>query len=842
LSTLACAGAFNVACAEVVSVDSKVAVSSTTTRNVTLGAGEALRTPYITIPVPATAQIEKAKATQAKAGIGPVQVGVGRAVPALNTSARTTKALTVAPQRDGGNILALSIHAGDAQGLRLGVLFYKLPARALVRVHAPGSTQAVQFTGAEINALIEANIAEGATGDSARTWWGPVVEGPAATLNIYLPPGVLTSEVLFEVPLVSHLFAFGSSVEKDLAPRVPSKCFKDVPCESRTDKFSRASVMLTFTKDNGETTQAGSGTLVKDDLNSGKPYILTARHIFNGTDARIAARSLFVTWFHRSPACNSTPVPVVTAAGEGAVVTYMSEMGDNDTALLLLNAPAPDGVEPIEVRKVSPAVGESGISISYPVDIVSPSLTAGEFLSSSTGQKFASGKLLDFLIWGNLTSEDNWVRVKYVEGSAYSGSSGSGIIGTDSKIIGTLSGTALPFWKEDGDGNRIPEERNLDEKGCYNPMLYSLVDRAYNENGGDNSFHAAISPPAPPSPTLTLTRNGTSVFASSNQGTTKITAGQVLNTTWAAKNAEWMDVDCSEPFRKYIPFVTIRGEDLLNHADSILVPNDVAGTTTCTFTLYQPIRKDVPPGGITTKEFQLATSRYTEQIIVTPAPKPTFSLSRTGSSTGSSTNPNWTFTAGQNSTITWTSTNAKKVYQTCTGAMSYINNYDLDKYGKGLINTSGYFWAVPEELVGQTVTCTYRAVGDGGETPKAFTETITVKAKPVPLPVITVRRWDNATGRNLTTAYSANYVVSSFKVGQSVGSYWAASNASWFRVGCGNTLLGRYITNPTWLDNPIRSPGDFRAPADTVGTTYCTYEAGGPGGNSSFTEAIQISR
>ena len=89
----------------------------------------------VTLDVPAPAAV--ATASTARSG-APLQVGIGRAVTALATSAGTMQRLRWSPTPKGGQVAAFSVTSPGALSLRVGLRFESLPVGTLLRFYPEG--------------------------------------------------------------------------------------------------------------------------------------------------------------------------------------------------------------------------------------------------------------------------------------------------------------------------------------------------------------------------------------------------------------------------------------------------------------------------------------------------------------------------------------------------------------------------------------------------------------------------------------------------------------------------------------------------------------------------------
>jgi uncharacterized repeat protein (TIGR02543 family) len=228
------------------------------------------------------------------------------------------------------------------------------------------------------------------------------------------------------------------------------------------------------------------------------------------------------------------------------------------------------------------------------------------------------------------------------------------------------------------------------------------------------------------SPTCTLTLNGNTTVAPTFTAIPKPTlsvvrtpntlvVGQPNTLTWST-NGTSLAYQCTATAPGFSETGTLNVPS--GSITATALAEWVGHPTTCVYTA-------TGPGGTTSVSETFSTVRPV-------VPPPTFSLNRTlGYNEGSAASPRWVFYLNGNfdpikSKVTWSSTNAKKISQTCTAPLDSIQNYDLEKYGTGLglNNPGGIPGDVTGALVGPTIRCDYLVEGDGGRI--TFTETIRV--------------------------------------------------------------------------------------------------------------------
>ena len=387
--------------------------------------------------VPLSVQIQLGELVQAKGVALPAGgarlVGVSRA---LVETANPDNLAARWHWRDtpmGGKVAALSVSAGGAQGLRLGLRVEALPAKALLRVYSQARPETVyEVVGQQVLQTIERNLAAGETGDAARTWWTPELGADEQTLEIELPPGTDPHALRVSVPQVSHIFE-NLSVPSDgaLASKINESdtCNLDASCHDEVAAQRNAVARMVFTK-NGST-YACTGTLLNDLASSGTPYFLSANHCIS---TQAAASSLQTDWFYRSPTCNSrTLSPNSVRRFGGATLLYASDA--SDTALVQLNDAPPPGAVFAAWDATPQASGTTVFGLHHPrADLLKVSFGTLVGQSSCT-----SGSGTEFTCNGNA---GNYYRVQWSSGTTEGGSSGSALF-RGSSVVGTLYGGAV---------------------------------------------------------------------------------------------------------------------------------------------------------------------------------------------------------------------------------------------------------------------------------------------------------------------------------------------------------------------------------------------------------------
>ncbi|MDR0674626.1 MAG: serine protease [Zoogloeaceae bacterium] len=374
---------------------------------------------------------------------GARQIGFSRDVQKLNSQAATLESLVWQTQADGGQMARVSVASPGAEGIRLGVRIYKLPAEALLQVHAPDDDTAIQFSGREILDRIASRVAAGDDDEDAALWRTPVIEAEEAVLDIVLPPGVSAKTVGIAVPDISHLYAssrtgWGEFSKHALHPEVATPklgCHKDVVCSPEWEQVSRATAFMVF--NSGAGTYVCTGTLLSSNGSAGTPapYFLTANHCISQTSQ---AADLETRWLWRSASCNGSSLTTAERRLYGGATLIYTSTG-TDTTLLKLNETPPVGVAYAGWQAGLPSLGAAVGGVHAP---------NGALQKLSLGSIFKWEKVWGSSVDGDVNStlvasaaEADHIRVTWTEGTTESGSSGSGLFDKGSKkLIGTLHG------------------------------------------------------------------------------------------------------------------------------------------------------------------------------------------------------------------------------------------------------------------------------------------------------------------------------------------------------------------------------------------------------------------
>ncbi len=381
-----------------------------------------------------------AKQTAAAAPVnGARQVGVARAIEPTATIAATAGQWQWQATPVGGLIAAISFHATDAKGLRLGVRIGQLPGSAMLRVYSQDDrAQVFQLSGTEVLQSIDRNVAAGDSSDAAHTWWTPDFGSDEVTLEVELPPGTPADALQLSVPQLSHIFV---QLELPTADAAAAKdvgdsdaCQRDVNCDANFAGTGNAVARMLFVRDGSA--YLCTGTLLNDTNSSGAPYFLSAAHCIS---SQAVASSLQTDWFFRSPSCNVRALSNERVRRmRGAQLLYANAA--SDSSFMLLNDVPPANALYAGWDASEQTVGAQAVGLHHPSgDLLKISYGTINGFSSCTSVS-SSGT---FSCNASDATNGTDLRVNWTAGSTEGGSSGSGLFyraNNSSYLIGSLSG------------------------------------------------------------------------------------------------------------------------------------------------------------------------------------------------------------------------------------------------------------------------------------------------------------------------------------------------------------------------------------------------------------------
>ncbi|HZZ92304.1 MAG TPA: trypsin-like peptidase domain-containing protein [Usitatibacter sp.] len=364
----------------------------------------------------------------------PLKVGFARDVADLADEASFRKQLAWESLEDGGHVAAVSVTSPGAAALRMGLVVGALPEGARLRFYAPDQAP-IDVAASDVLKSLAINAAAGATGNAARTYWSPVVEGDTIALEIEIPAHVATAAVRVSMPTVSHLET--SAARSFALPKAAAAaCELDAMCyTSQWGNEINAVARIIFT-DSGSS-YVCSGTLLADkDTSTNIPYFLTANHC---VDSQLVASTVQSFWFYNSTSCNSgARSPANTAIAPGATLLYAS--GITDTSFMRLTSAPPAGTGYAGWNAAaSTGLGASVTGIHHPrgdlTKISFGSIAAYSVCSPSGG----SGT--SFTCNGAGSSGSTHYSIRWASGETEEGSSGSALfLDNGHYVIGQLYG------------------------------------------------------------------------------------------------------------------------------------------------------------------------------------------------------------------------------------------------------------------------------------------------------------------------------------------------------------------------------------------------------------------
>jgi hypothetical protein len=406
----------------------------------------------------------------------PLQVGFGRAVPAL-------PALAFAATAPGRRAAAIGITSPEAAALRVGVRVASIPSDAVLRFYAPASGPVFEVTGAEIEETFARNAAAGDMSPNARTYWAPAVEGATAIVELELPASAGNDELRISIPSLSH---FVTSAARNYAmPKAAAACENDVMCHF-TDWGVEANAVARMIFCDGPKCYYCTGTLLADtDTSTSIPYFLTANHCIS---TQTVASTLQTDWFYRASACNSGTGGASQTLTGGATLLYATT--NTDTSFLRLDTTPPGGAAYAGwAVGAPPAVGADMTGIHHPAGDLQK-ISFGDIASYHTCTAPRGGR---FSCSSATLAAATFYGIQWRSGVVEGGSSGSALFDAGQYVVGQLYGgsssctnlTATDYY------GRFDVAYNAAIGQWLNPpILAAVVSR--KSHGGAGTFDVAI--------------------------------------------------------------------------------------------------------------------------------------------------------------------------------------------------------------------------------------------------------------------------------------------------------------------------------------------------------------
>ena len=450
----------------------------------------------------------KSLAREPASKAAPLRVGFNRDVAQLASGDATVAALEWERMADGSQVADLRIDSTGASALRAALRISRLPDAATLRFLGADAQKLFEIPGRDVNAAVRRNVDAGEPDPAAHTWWSPVIQGEAISIEIELPAGGDAGTVRLAVPQVSHMFT-----SADTAFATPTtigasgSCEVDASCSTGWSDEQNAVAEMIFSDGTG--TYLCTGTLLADqDAASNTPYFLSANHCIN---TQTAASTLTTYWFYRSSSCSSgTPGPYRQLTG-GATLLYHTT--STDTSFMRLNNAPPQGTYFAGwYTSATPSLGTAVTGLHQP---------RGDLLKISQG---AVGGYLTctaptnggFSCSNASSSSSTFYDVGWNQGITEPGSSGSALF-DGPYVIGQLYGGSGDCTTPGDDAyGRFDVAYNAGVKSWLSPPLSLAVTRAGSGSGtvasapGGISCGATCSASFAPGTTVTLTATPTS--------------------------------------------------------------------------------------------------------------------------------------------------------------------------------------------------------------------------------------------------------------------------------------------------------------------------------------------
>ena len=396
----------------------------------------------------AESRIYELRMNNARAVNKALQVGIHRDLRAEGMNAQQP-ALNWRSLPNGGVAARFAVTSPGARAMRLALNFRDIAAGAELRflgVNDEDSVVAV-VRGEEV-----ANLRR-----EQPLYWTPVTEGETQTVEIYLPAGA-ASRPRFTVDTVAHLIVApwgkltGAKIGESDSCEVDVVCISPPPAAFTSAK--NAVARMTYTAACGANgalaTCVCTGTLLNDmDTTTQIPYFYGANHCI-GTQTEASTLTTF--WFYESTGCGSGVLGTNTQVAGGGTLLYADHAKDG--MLMRLNNAPPSGAYFGGWDSALIAAGTSFTVIHHP---------AGDVKKVSLGQ-----------ILGFTTLQDtggNFITVGYTNATTEGGSSGSGLLTSDSNGAYYLRGGLFAGPALCSNSGNLNDTNNRD--------YYSRFDQVY---------------------------------------------------------------------------------------------------------------------------------------------------------------------------------------------------------------------------------------------------------------------------------------------------------------------------------------------------------------------------
>ena len=371
----------------------------------------------------------KAAAGETSAHPQPMQIGIGREVPA----AQSTFTLAQLPWRtaaDGSHIAHIVVESPQAEALRVQIILNGGNDGVTFRFGGAGTDDAFgPYDWQQIETMSR---------------WSPIIDGDSMTIEIELAPGISPAGSTLSIPRIAHHdISLNPQSAASLALKATGigasgSCNIDIACIADQSPVAATTALATarisFVMDGKS--YVCSGSLINSTDAQGRstqiPYFLTANHCINTSTS---AGTIQFAWFFQAATCRGASAPNQKNTTGGAALMYTNE--DVDVTLLRLNVAPPAGVFLAGWDATPPFPGTNIFSLHHPM---------GDLTKFSAGTLAAYGHFCDRLDRdGNCTlAQGSFLKVNWSQGTTEGGSSGSGVYTVDAtgayRLRGVLHG------------------------------------------------------------------------------------------------------------------------------------------------------------------------------------------------------------------------------------------------------------------------------------------------------------------------------------------------------------------------------------------------------------------
>lgn len=331
---------------------------------------------------------------------------------------------------NGDRLWRLSISCPDALSINLLYDQFWLPDGAKFFIYTPDYSKSIGAVTAANNKGERDNIRGFAT---------EIMYGDQVILEYYIPCEVNEVGVI-SIAYVVHGYRYifiGENSAKDFGDSYPN-CHNNVNC-SGNYKWKKEKDAIALIVVAGH--RACTGALINTTADDYRPYLLTAEHCLDNTALTAYSHLDFWSfcWHYESPDCTSTDPglrPVFYSTSGGEVLSYNTL---TDFALIELHE------DPRNKNKVTPfylgwdrmeystagGFGTGGVGIHHP---------KGDIKKISFADQMENDPFLRSWDNGGTSLPNTHWRVRFINGTAEGGSSGSPFINDELRVIGQLHG------------------------------------------------------------------------------------------------------------------------------------------------------------------------------------------------------------------------------------------------------------------------------------------------------------------------------------------------------------------------------------------------------------------